>query len=121
MVTLAAVDNGILQVSDYKTPQPYDFFYQKRALEVNSYNIYPLLFPEIRGKMSSTGGDGYDLERRTNPIRNNRVKLVSYWSGIKQADGSGNAGFEFDVPQFSGEIRLMAVAVKDEQASVVKI
>ncbi len=115
MVTLAAVDNGVLQVSDYKTPQPYDFFYQKRALEVNSYNIYPLLFPEIRGKMSSTGGDGYDLERRVNPIRNNRVKLVSYWSGIKEADGSGNTNFEFDIPQFSGEIRLMAVAAKGEK------
>ena len=112
MVTLAAVDNGVLQVSDYKTPAPYDFFYQKRALEVNGYNIYPLLFPEIRGKMSSTGGDGYDLERRVNPIRNNRVKLVSYWSGISQANSSGDASFEFDIPQFSGEIRLMAVAAK---------
>ncbi len=112
MVTLAAVDNGVLQVSDYQTPDPYDFFYQKRALEVFGYNIYPLLFPEIRGKMSSTGGDGYDLERRVNPIRNNRVKLVSYWSGISQANGSGDASFEFDIPQFSGEIRLMAVAAK---------
>ncbi|MEO7311514.1 MAG: MG2 domain-containing protein [Chitinophagaceae bacterium] len=113
MVTLAAVDNGVLQVSDYKTPDPYDFFYQKRALEVNGYNIYPLLFPEIRGKMSSTGGDGYDLEKRVNPIRNNRVKLMSYWSGISQANSSGEASFEFDIPQFSGEIRLMAVAAKD--------
>ncbi len=112
MVTLAAVDNGVLQVSDFKTPDPYNFFYQKRALEVNGYNIYPLLFPEIRGKMSSTGGDGYDLERRVNPIRNNRVKLVSYWSGISQANSSGDASFEFDIPQFSGEIRLMAVAAK---------
>jgi uncharacterized protein YfaS (alpha-2-macroglobulin family) len=114
MVTLAAVDNGVLQVSDYKTPDPYDFFYEKRALEVDGYNMYPLLFPEIRGKMSSTGGDGYDLEKRTNPIRNKRVKLVSYWSGISQANSSGDASFEFDVPQFSGEIRLMAAAFKNE-------
>ncbi len=114
MVTLAAVDNGVLQVNDYKTPDPYDFFYQKRALEVNGYNMYPLLFPEIRGKMSSTGGDGYDLEKRTNPIRNKRVKLVSYWSGISQANSSGDASFEFDIPQFSGEIRLMAAGFKNE-------
>lgn len=116
LVTLAAVDNGVLQVSDFKTPDPYDFFYQKRALEVNGYNIYPLLFPEIRGKISSTGGDGYDLEKRVNPIRNKRIKLVSYWSGIAEANGSGNASFEFDIPQFSGEIRLMAVASKNQQA-----
>ena len=41
-----------------------------------------------------------------------RIKVVSYWSGIKKANGSGEAEFEFDVPQFSGELRLMAVAYK---------
>lgn len=113
-VTLAAVDNGILQVSDFKTPNPYDYYYQKKALEVNGYDIYPLLLPEIKARLSSTGGDGYDLEKRVNPIRNDRIKLVSYWSGIQKTNGSGNANFEFDIPQFSGEIRLMAVAYKDE-------
>ena len=35
-VTLAAVDNGVLQVSsDFKTPDPYNYFYQKKALQVN--------------------------------------------------------------------------------------
>jgi uncharacterized protein YfaS (alpha-2-macroglobulin family) len=39
--------------------------------------------------------------------------VVSYWSGIKKANASGEANFEFDIPQFSGEIRLMAVGYKD--------
>jgi len=43
-----------------------------------------------------------------------RVKLLSYWSGIAQADGSGEAEFQFDIPQFSGQVRLMAVASKNE-------
>ena len=43
-----------------------------------------------------------------------RVKVVSYWSGIKKANSSGEAEFEFDVPQFSGELRLMAVSYKGE-------
>ena len=113
-ITLAAVDNGVLQVSDFKTPNLYDYYYQKKALEVNGYDIYPLLLPEIKARLSSTGGDGYDLEKRVNPIRNDRIKLVSYWSGIQTTNGSGNASFEFDIPQFSGEVRLMAVAYKDE-------
>ena len=77
--------------------------------------MYPLLFPEIRARLSSTGGDG-DLEtsKRSNPMPNKRIKIVSYWSGIAKADGSGEANFEFDIPQFSGEIRLMAVAYKNE-------
>ncbi|HMC86565.1 MAG TPA: alpha-2-macroglobulin family protein, partial [Chitinophagaceae bacterium] len=114
-VTLAAVDNGVLQVSNFETPDPYNYFYAQRALEVNGYDMYPLLFPEIRARLSSTGGDG-DLEtsKRSNPMPNKRINIVSYWSGIAKANGSGEASFEFDIPQFSGEIRLMAVAYKNE-------
>jgi alpha-2-macroglobulin len=114
-VTLAAVDNGVLQVSDFKTPDPYNYFYAKKALEVNGYDLYPLLFPELRASLSSTGGDGeLEMSKRTNPMPNKRIKIVSYWSGIAQANSSGEASFEFDIPQFSGEIRLMAVAYKNE-------
>ncbi|WP_431211646.1 alpha-2-macroglobulin family protein [Puia sp. P3] len=44
-----------------------------------------------------------------------RIKIVSYWSGIAQAGGGGEAEFEFDIPQFSGQVRLMAVAYKNER------
>ncbi len=113
-VTVAVVDEGILQITNYKTPDPFGFFYAKRALEVNSYDLYPLLFPELGSMLSSTGGDGFDMSKRTNPLQNKRVKLVSYWSGIMDASGSGNTEFEFDVPQFSGQLRIMAVAYKNE-------
>lgn len=112
-VTLSAVDNGVLQVSDYKTPNPYDHFYQKRALQVMAFDLYPLLFAEVRARLSSSGGDGdLDMSQRVNPMPAKRVKVVSYWSGIKKANGSGEAEFEFSVPQFSGELRLMAVSYK---------
>jgi uncharacterized protein YfaS (alpha-2-macroglobulin family) len=113
-VSLAAVDNGVLQVSSFKTPDPYGFYYQKTALDVTAYDMYPLLFPELRGRTSSTGGDGTSLEKRLNPVPAKRFKILSYWSGLKKADASGQAYFEYDIPQFSGEVRLMAVAFKDE-------
>ncbi|HLG40161.1 MAG TPA: MG2 domain-containing protein, partial [Chitinophagaceae bacterium] len=112
-VTLSAVDNGVLQISDFKTPDPYGYFYQKKALQVIAYDLYPLLFAEVRAKLSSSGGDGEsDMAKRTNPMPAKRIKVMSYWSGIKKADGSGEANFEFDIPQFSGELRLMAVSYK---------
>jgi len=115
MVTLAAVDNGVLQVSDFATPDPYNHFYARRALEVNAYDIYPLLFPEIKSMLSSTGGDmESDIKKRVNPMPAKRFKIMSYWSGIRQTNSSGEAEFEFDIPQFSGEIRLMAVSYKNE-------
>lgn len=115
-VTLAAVDNGVLQVTDFKTPDPYNYYYQKKALQVTAFDMYPLLFPELRGRLSSTGGDGeLSLDKRVNPMPAKRFKIMSYWSGLKKANGNGVAEFEFDVPQFNGQIRLMAVAFKDEK------
>ncbi|MCG2614210.1 MG2 domain-containing protein [Terrimonas sp. NA20] len=115
-VTLSAVDNGVLQVSDFKTPDPYNYFYQQKALQVSAYDLYPLLFAEVRARSSSTGGDGeLSMDRRVNPMPAKRIKVVSYWSGIKKTDGSGNAEFEIDIPQFSGEIRLMAVSYKGQR------
>ncbi|RYY14381.1 MAG: alpha-2-macroglobulin family protein, partial [Chitinophagaceae bacterium] len=115
-ITLAAVDNGVLQVTGFPTPDPYNYFYAKKALGVNAFDMYPLLFPELKANLSSTGGDGeLSMDKRTNPMPAKRVKVVSYWSGISKANSNGESDFEFDVPQFSGEIRLMAVAYKDDR------
>ena len=114
-VTVAVVDEGILQLKNFKTPDPHGFFYQKRALEVGSHDLYALLYPELslQSSRSSTGGDGYDLERRVNPLSNGRVRLVALWSGILETGLDGKAEFSVDVPQFSGDLRVMAVAYKD--------
>ena len=105
-MTIAVVDEGILALKDQKSPNPYDYFYSKRALEVDMYNIYPYLFPEV----TSLGGGFDDISKRVNPLTNKRVKLVSVWSGIIHTNTFGNAEFSFDIPQFSGSLRVMAVA-----------
>jgi uncharacterized protein YfaS (alpha-2-macroglobulin family) len=113
-VTVAVVDEGILALKNQKTPDPYGYFYGKRALGVNAFDLYPLLFPEI----TATGG-GADFEselaKRTNPMKNERVKLVSYWSGIVPADKNGEVQFPIDIPGFSGSLRVMAIASKEGQ------
>ncbi|WP_082893646.1 alpha-2-macroglobulin family protein [Rufibacter ruber] len=111
-VTLAVVDEGILQLKDYQTPDPHAFFYQKRALEVNAFDLYPYLFPELSGARSSVGGDGYDLEKRINPLTSKRVKLVSLWSGQLKTNSNGEATVGVKIPEFSGAVRIMAVAYK---------
>ena len=92
-LTVSVVDEGILQLTGYQTPNPYDFFYAKRALGMNSYNIYPYLFPEVVGS-SKTGGDGMmEMNKRVNPLTNKRIKLVSFWSGILQTDSKRKCRF----------------------------
>ncbi|WP_165370433.1 alpha-2-macroglobulin family protein [Hymenobacter persicinus] len=111
-VTFAVVDEGILQMKDYRTPDPYAYFYQKRALEVQAYDVYPFLLPELG--TSSSGGDGADLSRRTTPVPSRRVKLLAKWSGVLRADASGKVRYKVRIPQFSGAVRVMAVAYKGD-------
>ncbi|MFL5731370.1 MAG: alpha-2-macroglobulin family protein, partial [Cytophagaceae bacterium] len=113
-MTIAIVDEGILQLKRTETPDPYAYFFRKKALEVNSYDLYPNLLPELKMQRSSMAGDGYDLDKRVNPLTNKRVKLVSFWSGIKRTDSNGEVCHEIEIPQFSGDLRIMAVAYKND-------
>lgn len=114
-VTIAVVDEGILQMTNYKTPDPYEYFYQKRALEVLSFDLYARIFPELKRYASSFGGDlALDMSKRINPLTNKRVKLIALWSGIMN-NTSGRVRYTFDIPHFSGSLRIMAVAWKDKK------
>ncbi|MBT6838198.1 MAG: alpha-2-macroglobulin family protein, partial [Bacteroidetes bacterium] len=114
-VTIAIVDEGILQMTNYHSPNPYEFFYQRRALEVNSYDLYKYLYPEVGQSSSSAGDVSLDLSKRVNPLTNKRVKLLSLWSGQLKANSKGECTFEAWLPKFSGAVRIMAVAYKDNQ------
>ncbi len=115
-LTLAAVDEGICQLTDYSVPDPTAFFYGKRSLSLNSYDLYGLLLPEVEGMTteSSPGGDADLLEgvrkQNLNPVSLRRVKPVSLWSGMVSPDKNGNAVIKLKIPQFNGTLRLMAVA-----------
>jgi alpha-2-macroglobulin len=112
-VTVAAVDEGILQITNFATPDPFGYMYAKRPLKVSSYNLYKLLLPEIVSISSSSGGDDMmqrQMQKRTNPIRVDRFKLLSYWSGIKKTNSDGIVNISLNIPQFNGDVRIMAVA-----------
>ena len=111
-VTLAVVDEGILQIKRYRSPNPFKYFFQKRALEVDAYDLYPKLFPELFIRRSSSGGGGSVGDERANSMINKRIKLVSFWSGILKTNALGEASYTINIPQFSGSLRIMAVAYK---------
>ncbi len=116
-ITLAAVDEGILQIKNFQTPDPYKFMYAKRPLKVNSYDLYKLLLPEIVSSSSSPGGGDMEeqLKKRTTPVIAKRFNLLSVWSGIKKTDGDGVVKIKLSIPQFNGDVRLMAVAYTGEK------
>ncbi|NLC53702.1 MAG: hypothetical protein GX770_07025, partial [Firmicutes bacterium] len=115
-LTLAAVDEGICQLTNYAVPDPFNFFYGKRCLSLTSHDLYGLLLPEVEGMttQSTPGGDRDFLDgvrkQNLNPVSLRRVKPVSLWSGIISPDASGEAKVKLTLPQFNGTLRLMAVA-----------
>lgn len=110
-VTIAAVDEGIMAIRNSATPDPYAAFYRKQALDVRSYDMYPLLYPEF-GIGRRAYGAGSDDERRLNPFPVTQTALVSFWSGVLPVR-NGTATYTIEVPAaFSGQLRVMAVAWK---------
>ena len=117
-----AINRGILQVAKYQIPNPLAHFFQKSALQVNTYQILSLLLPEynILREYAKTGGGDYGgdagaLEQITNnPFARRTLPPVAFYSGIINAQANKPGTIEFDIPEyFNGEIAIFAVAARD--------
>lgn len=113
-VVVFAVDEGILQVARYKKPEPLDFFFQKRQLEVGTAQILDLILPEFQQLLlaAAAGGDADALAgRHLNPFKNKHKPPVAYWSGVVDVGPEGKT-LTYDVPDyFNGRLHIFAVAV----------
>jgi uncharacterized protein YfaS (alpha-2-macroglobulin family) len=111
VVTVAAVDEGILQLVAQKTPDPFEYFYRRLALGVSAHDTFSLLLPEVKPAPpgGGEGEEGMSQYVRTEGIR--RVEPVAFWSGPVTADAEGNARVTFRLPEFQGALRLMVVAI----------
>ena len=118
-LTVAVVDEGILQLTNFKTPDAHQYFFRQRGLGIQSYDLYSAILPKVelaKGK-SSTGGDGVDAsrKRRLSTVSVSRVKPVALWSGLIETDQFGRGSVKFSVPQFNGSLRIMAVTFSNNQ------
>jgi len=116
-IVIFAVDQGILQVTDYKTPNPLAYLFRKCALGVETAQIVDLIIPEfsLLRSLSAFGGDGEGAQR-LNPFKRVTEKPVVFWSGIIDADTTARE-VVYDVPDFfDGTLKIMAVGVSNEAA-----
>lgn len=122
-IAVFAVDEGILQVAQYKLNDPLNYFLRKRLLSVESAQILDLILPEFSKQMYLTSAPGGDAQAEAqadavnmhlNPFKRERDKPVVYWSGIVDIDGE--KAFDYTIPDyFNGKIRLMAISVSPER------
>ncbi|WP_418883862.1 MG2 domain-containing protein [Allorhizobium ampelinum] len=108
-VTVAAVDVGILNLTRFETPDPDGWYFGQRRLGIEMRDLYGQLIDGSLGAMGKlrTGGDGGMMALQASPPKE---KLVALFSGPVHLDHTGKAQVEFDIPQFNGTVRLMAVA-----------
>lgn len=129
-VIVFAVDEGILQVANYKTPDPLAFFFQKHALEVITQQTVDEILPKFiqDRELSAVGGDTGEeaLRSHLNPFKRKTDLPVAYWSGIIDTDSTPRQ-LTWPIPDyFNGTLRVMAVAVapdavgSTEKKSVVR-
>jgi uncharacterized protein YfaS (alpha-2-macroglobulin family) len=114
-IIVFAVDEGILQVARYETPDPLAFFFQKHALEVLTQQTVDQILPKFLQdrELSAVGGDNGEagMASRLNPFKRKTELPVAYWSGILDTDANQHS-LIYDIPDyFNGTLRVMAVAV----------
>ena len=116
-IALFAVDEGILQVADYTTPDPLSSFLNKKALQVDTHQMVDLILPDydvLRRVAAPGGGDaGTLLGANLNPFRRRSEPPVAFWFGIQEARPEVRE-IEVAIPDyFNGELRVMAVGVAE--------
>jgi uncharacterized protein YfaS (alpha-2-macroglobulin family) len=112
-LTLAAVDEGILTLTDFATPDPVDHFFGKRQLMVDLRDLYGQLIDGKAGRRGQIreGGDSA-LNQRGAP---KKIELVALFSGLVEVGPGGKATIALDIPDYNGRLRLMAVAYDSEK------
>ena len=114
-VTLMLVDEGIHSLTNYQSPNPWEYFTARRGLGVGFYDIYDALLPieSLKTPRLHPGGDAPNQAeadaKNLSPIHANRFKNLTLLKTVS-VGRSGKAEFTFVLPEFSGTARLVAVA-----------
>ena len=109
-VTVAAVDVGILNLTRFGTPAPEDWFYAQRRMGLEIRDVYGRLIDGMsaeRGSLRSGGDAGGLSGLQSNPPVE---ETVAEFSGIVPVGPDGTANVAFELPDFNGSVRVMAIA-----------
>ncbi|MFD2264392.1 alpha-2-macroglobulin [Lacibacterium aquatile] len=107
-LTLAAVDEGILQLTQFASPNPDEHFLSKRRMALTMRDDYGRLLTGKAGLIGQIreGGDGMGGAG----LAQVPTRTVALFEGPVQVGADGTAEVKFEVPDFVGQLRLMAVA-----------
>jgi len=118
-LTVAVVDEGLLSLTQFKTPQPWQAFNQKVGLFVNSFDVFSHVMSANKSDVLQTfsigGADGMDYrESQLDPVNGQkRFDPVCLFKGPFTTDNQGKATVTFTMPNYNGAVRVMVIGTDE--------
>lgn len=112
--TIAVVDDGLLDLTRFKTPDPWADFYAKEALGVKTWDMFDYVLGAYGGKLEqlfAIGGDGSELKK--SEAKANRFKPVLMFLGPFNLKKGESHKHTLQMPRYVGSVRTMVIAGQD--------
>jgi uncharacterized protein YfaS (alpha-2-macroglobulin family) len=118
--TIAVVDEGLLDLTRFQTPDPWKHFFKKLRLGVATFDLFAYIIGANKGDVFRTFsiGGGIAESYRDSQLetgKKKRFKPVSMFKGPIKTDADGMATVEFEMPEYIGSVRVMVVAAKENR------
>lgn len=110
--TLAIVDEGLLDLTAFKTPDPWSRMYRPEALGVTTWDIYDHVVGAYGGKLTPIAAIGGDEDAIRSARKDNRFNPVVLFQGPRTL-AKGTDVIKLTLPQYIGSVRAMVVAAHD--------
>lgn len=108
--TLAIVDEGLLDLTNFKTPNPWEQFYKREALGVRTWDIYDDILGAYGGKINQVFSIGGDANLGGSEAKKaNRFKPVVHFLGPFELKSGSSQSHRITLPNYVGSVRVMVV------------
>ena len=111
--TLAIVDDGLLDLTNFKTPDPWNDFYSREALGIQTWDMYDNVLGASSGSYSSLFSTGGDATLKPADAKANRFKPVVKFIGPFYLGKGKSQTHTLKLPMYVGSVRAMVVAGQD--------
>ena len=116
--TIAVVDEGILGITSYKTPDPHKQIFAKQALRVNTWDGYTGIIDAFDGEMNAVfaiGGDE-ELAESQESVLSKRFQALAYMLGPFELKANATGKHTVKIPEYIGSLRTMVIASNNKNA-----
>lgn len=111
--TLAIVDDGLLDLTNFKTPDPWNEFYSREALGIRTWDMYDDVLGALAGSYGALFSTGGDEALKPSQQKANRFKPVVKYIGPFTIGKGQSKTHKITLPMYVGSVRAMVVAGQD--------